>query len=89
MGIITDWAKENYAPATSVPPADKFGHGDFVQVEFMRAEDNKVSNYWRNALYIGMQDGNHMVRYTNGSSQVLHRDNPIRKGYTDNNEGNK
>ena len=45
---------------------------DFVQVELSYLlESGEPSKYWRNALYVMMQSGGHVVIYTDGTKQVL------------------
>ncbi len=62
---------------------NNFETTDFVQVEHVRLlESGEPSTFWRNALYVGKQgneDGNHIVLYTDGTKEVLHRQMKIRQ----------
>ena len=45
---------------------------DFIQVQFeRRLESGEPILFWRNALYVGKQNDNHVVIYTDGDKQVL------------------
>ena len=57
-----------------------FNQADFVQVEHKKLlESNEEITYWRNALYVGKQSGNHVVLYTDGTLHVLNHKNTIRR----------
>ena len=53
---------------------------DFVQVEhWEKLHSGEPITAWRNALYVGQKDGDHVVIYTDGTKQVLNKNVPIRK----------
>lgn len=57
----------------------EFKQTNFVQVEHhKRIDSGEVVTFWRNALYVGLQDGSHTVIYTDGSLEVLHKGVVIR-----------
>lgn len=60
----------------------EFSSTDFVQVKYhgeMRSGEPNV--FWRNALYVGLNNElNHIVIYTDGTKQVLRKNEEIRTG---------
>lgn len=54
--------------------------GDFVQVAYsIRLPDDIVETKWRNALYVEKTQYGHVVQYTDGTKEELHRGQQIRK----------
>lgn len=59
---------------------EEFKTTDFVQVEHAQKLDSgEPVAFWRNALYVTSQDGNHVVIYTDGTKCVLGRNMKICK----------
>ena len=59
---------------------DHFETTDFVQVKHhTRLDSEEPSFFWRNALYVTEQNGNHVVIYTDGTKCVLKPMTKIRK----------
>ena len=56
-----------------------FDNTEFVQVKhYDKLKSGEVVIFWRNALYVGMQDRYHVVLYTDGTKQVLSQGNSVR-----------
>jgi hypothetical protein len=59
---------------------DEFKQTDFVQVHhWFRHWRGEISQTWRNALYVGMENDRHVVIYTNGEKEILNQQQQIRK----------
>ena len=59
---------------------NEFKVTDFVQVQHSKLlESGEPVDFWRNALYVGRQDDNHIVIYTDGTSHVLNSNIAIRQ----------